>query len=157
MSFINKLSIPVDAPPSGLWKYVRAYDKVHEYVDFITSTTMEDENKFEPAIGVKRVVTNTEGKKLDENITAWDEKNKSYTFDIQNGPPFAKAIFFTLSVKDNVDNKSKSELECVVNLELKGIFYYILPSFLLKKKIGGKQAELMAGYKNAAEKKLQDD
>ena len=80
---------------------------------------------------------------LDETITAWDEKKMSYTFDIKNGPPFAKTLLFTLAVEE-VDAQT-SKLVCVADLELTSFFSWIIPSFLLKTKLGGKQMMIIEG------------
>lgn len=115
------------------------YGKIHEYVGFIDSTAMDD---VEPAVGVVRVAHHGKGH-LDETITAWDEENI---------PPFAKTLFFPLRI-DKVD-ATTSKLVCVVDLNLTTFFSFILPSFLLKKKLGGKQMKILEGYKNAAETKM---
>jgi hypothetical protein len=148
MTFKNTVFVPVEAPDSELWKYVRGYGKIHEYVDFIESTKMDD---VEPAVGVLRVLK-TDGGTIDETITAWDEKNMTYTFDVVGGPPFAKTIFFTFGV-EKVDDKN-SKLVCAVDVELKMFFSWVIPSFLLRKKLGEKQMAIIEGYKNAAENKV---
>jgi subtilase family serine protease len=44
MTFANTVYVvPVQAPASELWKYVKAYGQIRKnYVDFIDSTTMDD-------------------------------------------------------------------------------------------------------------------
>jgi hypothetical protein len=145
MTVQNTVDVPVAAPASELWKYVRAYGRMHEYVGFVESTTMD---KVEPAVGVLRVL-HVGTKHLDEIITMWDEKNMSYTYDIKNGPIYAQMFLITFTVEE-VDAKN-SKLVCMADLELTTFFSWILPSFLLKKMLGGKQMLILEGYKNAAE------
>jgi hypothetical protein len=148
MTLESSVNVSVAAPAAELWKYVRAYSQIHEYVGFIESTTMDE---VEPAVGVLRVVHHGKSH-LDETITAWDEKEMSYTFGIKNGPPFAKTLLFTLTVEEV--NAQTSKLVCVADLELTSCFSWIIPSCLLKTKLGGKQKMIIEGYKNAAETKL---
>jgi hypothetical protein len=145
MTILITNDISVEAPASELWKYVRAYGRMHEYCDFVDNTTMND---VEPAVGVLRVVESG-GRKLDETITEWNEEMMSYTFGIKNGPPFAETIYFTLRVEE-VDDKT-SKFVCVTDLKMTWFFSWVLPSFLVKKKIGGKQMEMLKCYKNATE------
>jgi hypothetical protein len=150
MTVKHAVDLTVQAPASLLWMYVKAYGRIHEYVDFIDSTTMEE--GVEPTVGVLRVVHTTGNKHLNETITAWDEENKTYTYDVKNGPPFAETVFVTITVEE-VD-ATTSKLMCAMDVELTTIFSWILPTFLLKKKLGGKMMGIAQGYQNAAEKKL---
>jgi hypothetical protein len=150
MTIVNIVTVDVEAPASELWKLVRDYGKIHEYVDFIEGTTMDD---VEPAVGVLRVLKLKAGNTLDETIKVWDESTMSYTFDIVNGPPFAKTILFTFRVEEDEATKT-SKMVCTADVELRTFFSWILPSFLIKKKVGGKQLGICEGYKKAAETKL---
>lgn len=95
-----------------------------------------------PAVGVLHVVYKLDGHSLDETITTWDEASKPYTFDIKNG----KELLFTLTVLDGDDANTISKLLCVVDIEMTTCVSCLLPKkFLLKKKVGGVQMEIIEG------------